>query len=156
MGSDYRFEALQRIPRSREEVYAFFSDPGNLERLTPPFLRFRILSPQPIPVQPGALIDYTLRLNGIPVRWRTRIETVDPGRGFTDVQLRGPYQRWHHRHEFRDIPGGTEMRDTVDYALPFGPLGALAHPLFVRPSLRRIFEFRRQAVEELFGQFPPG
>jgi ligand-binding SRPBCC domain-containing protein len=154
MGSDYHLEALQRIPRPRDEVYAFFSDAENLERLTPPFLRFRILTPRPIAAQPGALIDYALRLNGIPVRWRTRIESVDPGHGFTDVQLRGPYRRWHHRHAFRDIPGGTEMRDTVDYALPLGPLGALAHPVFVRPALRRIFDYRRQVVEELFGAFP--
>jgi ligand-binding SRPBCC domain-containing protein len=155
MGSDHHLEQLQRIPRPCPEVFTFFSDPANLERLTPPFLKFRILSPQPIILKPGALIDYTLRLNGIPVRWRTQIEAVDPGRSFSDVQLRGPYRRWHHRHEFREIPGGTEMKDTVDYALPFGVLGALANPLFVRPSLRRIFTFRRQVVEELFGTFPP-
>ena len=114
MGSDYRFEAVQRIPRSREEVYAFFSDAGNLERLTPSFLRFRILSPQPFPVQPGALIDYSLRLNGIPVRWRTRIETVDPGRGFV-----------LHSADYReeatlDITGGFAMTATIDILRAIG------------------------------------
>jgi ligand-binding SRPBCC domain-containing protein len=99
---------------------------------------------------PGTLIDYELRLYGVPLRWRTRIESFEPASGFSDVQLKGPYRRWLHRHEFRAAPGGTEMRDVVDYELPLGPLGRLAHALFVRRSLERIFHHRREAIAEAF------
>jgi ligand-binding SRPBCC domain-containing protein len=146
MGFRYRLERSQWVPRPRAEVFAFFSEAENLERITPAFLRFRILTPRPIRIAPGALIDYRLRLHGVPLRWRTRIETFEPGVAFTDVQLSGPYKRWHHRHEFADEAGGTRMRDIVDYELPFGPLGALAHALFVRRSVERIFDYRQQVV----------
>lgn len=148
--SDYRIERVQRIPRPRSEVFAFFADAGNLERITPAFLNFRILTPRPIEMKPGTLIDYQLSLYGVPFSWRTRIESFEPERSFTDVQLSGPYRTWHHRHEFRDDGGGTEMRDIVRYELPLGPLGALARALFVRRSLERIFEHRRQVIAEIF------
>ena len=119
-----RFEQSQFIPNARGEVFSFFADASNLERLTPAFLHFRILTPRPIPMQPGTLIDYELRLCGVPFRWRTRIETFEPASDFTDVQLSGPYRRWHHRHEFAAVPGGTEMKDIVDYQLPLGPWGS--------------------------------
>ena len=99
----------------------------------------------------GALIDYSLRLYKLPVRWRTRIELFEPERRFVDVQLKGPYRYWRHLHEFEDVEGGTLMRDVVDYELPLGPLGSLARTLFVRRSLARIFSFRRRAVSEVFG-----
>jgi hypothetical protein len=147
----YRLERVQQIPRPLGEVFAFFSDATNLERITPGFLRFRILTPRPIPIAAGTLIDYELRLYGVPLRWRTRIESFEPGSSFSDVQLRGPYRRWVHRHEFREVPGGTQMRDVVDYELPFGPAGKLAHALFVRRSLERIFDHRRETIAALFG-----
>ncbi|HSB21198.1 MAG TPA: SRPBCC family protein [Anaeromyxobacteraceae bacterium] len=147
----HRLERAQIIPRPRAEVFAFFSDAANLERITPPFLRFRILTPLPIEMRAGAAIEYRLRLHGIPMRWQSRIETWEPGLGFTDVQLSGPYRRWVHRHEFRDAPGGTEMRDAVEYALPLGPLGDLAHALLVRRSVEAIFDYRRDAVAALLG-----
>lgn len=142
------------IPRPRPEVFAFFSDAGNLERITPPYLRFHVVTPAPIPMHPGALIDYELRLYGVGFRWRTRIETFDPPSSFVDIQLKGPYKLWHHRHDFEEVPGGTQMRDRVDYDLPFGPLGALARAIFVRRSVEQIFDYRNETILKIFGQPP--
>lgn len=147
----YHLDRIQFIPRPRAQVFAFFSEPTNLERITPEFLRFRILTPRPIPMAPGTLIDYELRLWGVPVRWRTRIESFEPESRFTDVQLRGPYRSWHHTHEFAEVPGGTRVRDSVVYQLPLGPMGRLAHALLVRRSLERIFDHRRDAVAAILG-----
>jgi ligand-binding SRPBCC domain-containing protein len=154
MTKAYRFEQSQFIPRAREEVFAFFADASNLERITPAFLHFHILTPRPIPIRPGTLIDYQLRLCGVPFRWRTRIETFKPASLFTDVQLSGPYRRWHHRHEFVEVACGTEMKDIVDYELPLGPLGVAARWLFVRSTLDRIFNYRRAAITEIFDHCP--
>jgi ligand-binding SRPBCC domain-containing protein len=137
------------VRRPLAEVFAFFSDAANLEAITPDFLRFRILSPLPIAMRPGARIDYQLSLFGVPFRWRSRIEDWEPGRRFVDVQERGPYLRWHHTHEFDAVPDGTRVRDTVRYALPLGPLGALAHGLFVRRQVEGIFDHRRRRIEAL-------
>ena len=148
----YLLERSLFIPRPREEVFAFFADAHNLERITPAFLHFQILTPGPIPMKPGTLIDYRLSLHGLPVKWRTRIEEVTPPSSFVDVQLSGPYRRWHHRHEFDEVPGGTRMRDRVEYELPFGPIGALVRQLFVRRSLNQIFDHRNATITELFGK----
>src|SRR5512135_2403182 len=102
-------ERSQLVPRPRGEVFAFFAEARNLEAITPPFLRFEILPPVPEAIRPGALIDYRLRLFGLPFRWRTRIEGVEPEQRFVDVQLRGPYRLWHHTHTFEDAPGGTRV-----------------------------------------------
>jgi ligand-binding SRPBCC domain-containing protein len=109
-----------------------------------------MLTPLPIHMRPGALIDYQLRLFGLPFRWRTRIATFAPPDRFTDVQVRGPYRYWHHLHEFRPVPGGTEVIDRVEYAMPYGPFGALAHALCVRRLLGRIFDYRRERLQALF------
>jgi ligand-binding SRPBCC domain-containing protein len=146
----YRLDRTTVIPRDREEVFGFFSEAANLQRLTPPFLDFRIVTPQPISMRAGTLIDYQLRLFGIAVRWRTRIEEFVPVSHFVDVQLSGPYRLWHHRHEFESVPGGTAMRDCVDYELPLGPLGSLARALFVRRTLDRIFDYRTAAIQKIF------
>jgi ligand-binding SRPBCC domain-containing protein len=151
MARAYRFERVQVIPRPRSEVFAFFSEATNLERITPDFLQFRILTPSPIAMAPGTLIDYRLRLYGVTFQWRTRIDSFEPGSSFSDSQVKGPYRRWHHRHEFADTAGGTEMRDTVDYELRFGLLGAVAHRLFVRRSIDEIFEHRRKVIADIFG-----
>jgi ligand-binding SRPBCC domain-containing protein len=154
MGRPHRLERVQRVPRPLDEVFAFFSDAYNLAAITPPFLAFRVLTPRPIPMAPGTRIDYVLRLFGVSFRWQTRIEVFEPGRRFVDVQLRGPYRRWHHRHEFVDLGEATLVVDVVDYELPLGPLGALAHPTFVRPTLERIFEYRRAAIGRLLAHRP--
>jgi ligand-binding SRPBCC domain-containing protein len=147
-------ERIQLVPRPRPEVFAFFSDARNLERLTPPFLHFEILTPAPIEMRPGALIDYRLSLFGLAFRWRTLIEAFEPGVRFVDLQQRGPYRRWHHTHTFADAPGGTLIGDRVEYALPFGPLGELAWVLTVRQQLETIFEHRRRVIEQLLGAAP--
>jgi ligand-binding SRPBCC domain-containing protein len=148
----YHLERSLFIPRPREEVFAFFAEAGNLERITPTFLHFQILTPQPIQMKAGTLIKYRLRLFGVPFHWKTRIETFDPISSFTDVQLTGPYRRWHHRHDFSDAPGGTMMRDRVDYELPLGPLGTIARTLFVRRAVEQIFDHRNAAITKIFGK----
>lgn len=136
----------QHVQVPVERAFEVYADAGNLEPMTPPWLHFKVTSPEPIAMGAGTLLDYRLRLHGFPIRWRTRIETWEPPRRFTDTQLRGPYALWEHTHEFEPTPaGGCEMRDTVRYAVPYGPLGELAHRLFVRRDLERIFDFRRDA-----------
>jgi ligand-binding SRPBCC domain-containing protein len=143
-------QARLSLPFERSAVFAFFAAPANLERITPPELRFRIVS-RPDRISEGCLIDYRLRLDGFPFRWRTRIRCWQPGIGFVDEQLRGPYRRWIHRHEFEDEPsGGTLVCDFVDFELPFQPIGEAAWP-YVRAKLQRIFEYRQNAVAEFFG-----
>lgn len=143
----------QRLPGKPEEVFPFFAAARNLEAITPPWLRFRVITPEPIAMDVGTHIAYRLRLHGMPVRWLTRIAAWEPSRRFVDVQLRGPYRLWHHTHEFApdpSDPGVTLMRDTVRWALPFGALGAPAL-LLVRRDLRQIFDYRAQRVAELIG-----
>ena len=136
----------QRLPGAPDDVFPFFADAHNLEAITPPFLGFRVVTPRPLELRPGALIEYRLRLHGLPIAWLTRIEDWEPGVRFTDAQLAGPYRLWHHTHEFApDGDGGTVMRDTVRYALPYWPLGEVAHPLVAR-DLAAIFDFRATAV----------
>jgi ligand-binding SRPBCC domain-containing protein len=139
-------ERSQHLAQPPGEAFAFFSDALNLERITPPWLRFRVTSPGPIEMGPGTLIEYRLRLHLVPVRWLTRIEAWEPGRRFVDAQVRGPYRIWEHTHTFEPDGDGTLMRDVVRYALPLGPLGELARHAFVRRDLERIFDFRRDAV----------
>jgi len=138
------------VPRPINEVFAFFADAENLERVTPSELRFRILTPLPIEMKAGTLIDYRLRLFGLPVAWRTLISAWSPPAGFVDEQIRGPYREWIHIHTFEDIPGGTVIRDEVRYRLPLGFLGLPAQPL-VRLQLHRIFAYRRRMTREILG-----
>lgn len=150
MSAAYRLDRTQFVPRPREEVFAFFSDARNLERITPQFLHFHVLNAGSTAVHEGMLIDYRLRVFGVPLRWQSKIESFEPGEQFVDVQVRGPYRSWRHLHEFHDVPGGTQMIDCVEYELPWGPLGRLAHALFVRRTLKKIFDYRQHQIERLF------
>ncbi len=144
-------ERTQVVPASLEEVFAFFAEARNLERITPPLLRFRVLTPGPIEMRAGARIDYRLRLHGLPIRWRTLIERWEPGVMFVDRQLSGPYRLWVHTHTFAEHEHGTLVGDSVRYQLPLGPIGDAAHAVIVRRDLQKIFDFRRDAVLRLFG-----
>jgi ligand-binding SRPBCC domain-containing protein len=132
-------------------VFAFFADAHNLERITPPFLKFEVLTQGAIVMRPGALIDYRLRLRGVPLNWRTEITSWDPPRQFTDVQLRGPYRQWDHTHTFDDEDGGTMARDRVLYRLP-GPdvFTRVVNAVMVAPDTRTIFTYRHAALEDAF------
>lgn len=139
------------VPRPIGDVFPFFADAFNLERITPPWLRFRVLTPPPIEMRPGAQIDYKLRLHGIPLRWRSEIIDWEPPHRFVDRQLRGPYKLWIHEHRFEECEQGTRMRDHVQYAVPGGAwLGGLVHKLYVGPSVRGIFEYRSRILGEIF------
>ena len=141
----------QWLPRPQEEVFRFFSDARNLQRITPDFLRFEVLTPGPIEMRAGALIDYRLNLRGIPFRWRTEITSWEPPFRFTDVQVRGPYAEWVHTHTFEDVDEGTMVRDSVRYRL-WGPglVTRIINRILVAPDTKRIFEFRHHALEEIF------
>ena len=147
----HRLARAQSIARPLPEVFAFFADASNLEAITPPFLRFRIVTPLPIEMRQGARIDYSLSLWGAPLRWRTLITRYEPNRRFVDEQEAGPYAYWHHRHEFEAEGSGTRMTDEVTYRLPFGALGSLVHSLWVERQLATIFDYRAQAIVRELG-----
>lgn len=142
----HRFFAETRLPQPIDRVFPFFANADNLERITPPELRFRILTPG-VAMREGARIRYSLSLFGFRFRWTTEITRWDPPHEFVDVQLSGPYRQWVHTHAFRPDGTGTLMTDTVDYALPVQPLGELALPI-VRSQIRRIFAHRREVIAQ--------
>ena len=149
-----RAHVLQReqlVAAPVAEVFAFFAEARNLERITPPWLGFSVLTPGPIPMAVGTTIAYRLRLHGVGLRWTSRIEEWERDQTFVDRQVRGPYRLWEHRHEFVGVDGSTVVRDRVRYRLPLGVAGALAHAAFVRRDLERIFDFRRDAVRRELG-----
>lgn len=146
----HRLRTLQELPLPIDEVFAFFADAGNLERITPPELNFRILTPVPLAVAQGTFIDYRLHLFGLPFSWKTEITCWDPPHQFVDEQRQGPYRQWIHRHRFSAAPGGTLMEDEVLYQLPLAPLGELTLPL-IRLQLGRIFNYRKVAIRSILG-----
>lgn len=146
--SEFSLQAELWLPRPREEVFPFFAEARNLEAITPPWLNFEVLTPPPIKMQAGALIDYRIRVHGFPIRWRTEITAWQPPDHFVDVQVRGPYTLWQHTHTFAERDGGTLCRDQVRYR-PRG--GAIVNWLFVRRDVERIFAYRQQRLREHFG-----
>jgi ligand-binding SRPBCC domain-containing protein len=147
---DFSLERRLVVPRPLEDVFAFFSDPWNLEAITPPELRFAIVE-APDVLERGSLIRYRLRISGVPVRWLTEITEWMPPRGFADRQLTGPYPLWEHAHRFRTVPGGTEVYDNVRYRVPGGPVAPLVERLVVRSRLHRIFDYRAERLSKLLG-----
>lgn len=146
----YTLQREQVLPHPIDQVFAFFADAGNLEAITPPWLRFQILK-LPRSIESGALIEYQLRWHGMPIRWLSRIGQWAPPTRFFDVQLQGPYRLWEHEHTFEPCAAGTRMRDIVRYSLPFGVLGRLAHRVIVRSDLDAIFDYRAARVEQILG-----
>lgn len=144
----HHFQSEIWLPVPPETVFPFFADAANLEAITPSWLRFHIVSAQPIAMGEGTLIDYRLRVHGLPLRWRTRINQWQPPRRFVDEQIRGPYRLWMHEHTFEPDGGGTRARDHVRYAVR---LDWLLHRRFVQNDIKRIFEFRAEALRNRFG-----
>ena len=145
----YRLKREQTLTASLDEVFAFFADAHNLETITPPLLKFQVLTPAPIQMNVGTLIDYKLRIHGLPMRWQSRISVWDPPHCFVDEQLRGPYRKWHHTHTFETTDQGTHCRDIVDYAVPGG---AIVHQLMVKRDVNTIFNYRRRILAQTFGE----
>jgi ligand-binding SRPBCC domain-containing protein len=137
------------IQRPLPEVFSFFSKPENLALLTPEHLGFMILTPSPVEMRRGAIIDYTIQQMGIPIRWRSIITAYEPPYQFVDEQLKGPYSFWHHTHTFSESDDGTLIHDVVRYSMPFGVFGRIAHRLFVRRRLEQIFQYRSQIIDKL-------
>jgi ligand-binding SRPBCC domain-containing protein len=141
-----RLESDLWLPRPLDEVFAFFADAANLEALTPPWLHFRIRTPKPIAMRAGMLIDYSIRVHGIPISWQSEISIWEPPHRFVDIQRRGPYRRWAHTHGFAEAQGGTRVTDSVEFDVPF----AFAAGWFVKRDVEKIFAFRRQALRDRF------
>ncbi len=148
---DHRVETRMWLPRTRAEVFPFFADARNLEAITPPWLRFSVLTEDPIEMRAGALINYRLRLHGVPLAWRTEIAVWEPPVRFVDRQVAGPYRTWEHEHRFRDVDGGVVMSDHVTYRIRGGGLiDGLGDLAVARRDLRRIFEYRARALRARF------
>ncbi len=146
----YTLKREQTIARPRAEVFSFFEKPENLAKITPPSMEFKILTPQPITMTSGALIDYTLRIFGIRQRWTTLILMYEPPTEFVDVQLRGPYVFWRHTHHFEETADGTRVVDYIEYILPYGFFGRMINALFIRRQLKGIFDYRGRKIREIF------
>ena len=150
----YNFTTKQKLPISIDAAWDFFSNPNNLKIITPDYMGFEILSGADKKMFPGQIIQYIVTpIFGIKAKWITEITHVIDKVYFVDEQRFGPYVLWHHKHFFKEIDGGIEMEDIIDYKIPFGFIGQLVHPIFVKPKLNEIFEYRRQKLIELFGEF---
>jgi ligand-binding SRPBCC domain-containing protein len=145
------FRSEQYVPRPVREIFDFFSQAENLQEITPAWLHFRILSVEPAPLRKGTRLRYSLRWRIFPIHWTTEIVEWEPPHRFVDVQLTGPYKLWHHDHQFVPDGLGTRILDEVQYLLPFGVLGAIAHRLKVKRDVETIFAYRREVIEKRFG-----
>jgi ligand-binding SRPBCC domain-containing protein len=148
----YFFETQTILDRPIQEVFPFFANAENLNTVTPPWLNFEILTPLPIEMKVGTIVDYRLRLHGLPIRWRSQVTEWDPPNKFTDVQIHGPYRIWKHEHFFTAEGTRTRMTDRVEYAVPGWIFAPMVHSLFVRGDLQKIFDYREQKFVEIFSQ----
>ncbi len=148
----YTLHRRQVVRRPLSEVFPFFAQPENLSLLTPRSLGFQMLTPSPVVMKQGTVIDYTIRVGGIPMRWTTLITEYDPPYRFVDVQIKGPYSYWHHAHTFAETDDGTLITDDVRYALPLGVVGRVVHALAVQRRLEHILSHRREIIDRLFSQ----
>ena len=150
----YTIHTKQNLPISLEKAWEFLSDPKNLKTITPEYMGFTILLGADREMYPGQIIQYIVTpVLGIPTKWVTEITHVENKKYFVDEQRFGPYALWHHKHFLKEIPGGVEMEDIVDYKIPFGILGQLVHPIIVQPKLKEIFDYRQKKLIELFGEY---
>ncbi|RYH72117.1 cell division inhibitor [Flavobacteriaceae bacterium 144Ye] len=150
----YRLHQKQNLPITKQEAWVFLSDPKNLKVITPDYMGFHILSGADRPMFAGQIIQYIVTpVLGIKTKWVTEITHVIDGEYFVDEQRFGPYSLWHHKHFIKEIDGGVEMEDIIDYKVPMGILGQLVHPILVKPKLKEIFDYRTKKLEELFGKF---
>ena len=146
----YSFSKEQFVPSDMETVFEFFSRPENLEKITPAAMGFNIITPKPVEMKDGAIIDYTVKILGVPIRWRTMITSYKKNEYFVDEQLKGPYSYWHHKHTFKEVDGGVLIIDEITYALPIQAFRKIVHPLIIKPQLNQIFDFRFQIIEDKF------
>ena len=150
----YTKHSVQKLPISPSEAWQFLSDPANLKTITPDYMGFEILSGADRPMYSGQIIQYIVTpVSGIKTKWVTEITHVKEGEYFVDEQRFGPYALWHHKHFIKPVDGGVEMEDIIDYKLPFGILGQLVHPFLVKPKLEEIFDYRKEKLIEIFGEF---
>jgi ligand-binding SRPBCC domain-containing protein len=150
----YTFRSVQNLPITVDQAWEFISNPKNLKVITPDYMGFVTLSGDEKPLYAGQLIQYIVTpLLGIPMKWVTEITNVEEKKYFVDQQLFGPYSLWHHKHFIKEIPGGVEMEDIVDYKVPLGILGQMVHPFLVKPKLNEIFEYRQKKLIALFGEY---
>ena len=150
----YRKHTFQNLPITCDQAWDFLSDPNNLKTITPDYMGFEILSGAEKKMYAGQIIQYIVTpIMGIPTKWVTEITHVKEGEYFVDEQRFGPYALWHHKHFIRPIENGVEMEDIIDYKIPFGTLGRLAHPIIVKPKLNEIFDYRQKKLIELFGEY---
>lgn len=146
----YTFYKEQFVPSDMDTVFEFFSRPENLEKITPSAMGFNIITPTPIEMKEGAIIDYTVKILGVPVRWRTMITSYKKNEYFVDEQLKGPYSYWHHKHTFKEVEGGILIIDEITYALPIQAFRKIVHPVLIKPQLNQIFDFRFQTIKDKF------
>lgn len=150
----YRLETIQNLPISKSHAWDFLSNPKNLKRITPDYMGFKIINGMADKMYAGQIIQYMVTpVMGIPTKWVTEITHVDDGNYFVDEQRFGPYSLWHHKHFIKGIKNGVEMKDIIDYKIPLGIIGRIAQPILVAPKLKEIFEYRKNALIELFGTY---
>ena len=146
----YTFYKEQFVPSDMDTVFEFFSRPENLEKITPSSMGFNIITPSPIEMKEGAIIDYTVKIMGVPMRWRTMITSYKKNEYFVDEQLKGPYSYWHHRHSFKEVEGGVLIIDEITYALPIQAFRKIVHPVLIKPQIEQIFNFRFKTIQDKF------